>query len=255
MAKQSSNGNAGATEQPDLKRKLAWRMGFAGLMIVALLVTLAVFDRLSAPDEVEPATPRFTEPVPVSKKEVTQPVKPADPTPEALTDEQKTAAPESSAAPVDKSLPPVEAPPRPEVYSQPVLPRTAPAGRPAPATQHAPVAAQGAASRPAEARPAAEPVPLVRGQEPVAVARQAPPPAPPRLFSGYALQAGVFADPRLAEELHAKLTLNGIPSTLETRVQVGPFKTREEAAAAHVKLKALGIDAVMLTPAKGTARR
>lgn len=247
MAKQTSNGNAVATEQPDLKRKLAWRMGFAGLMIVALLATLAVFDRLSAPDEVEPATPRFTEPVPVAKKEVTQPVKPADPTPETLKEDQKTAEPESSAAPVDKSLPPAEAPPRPEVYSQPVLPRAAPAGRPAPA-------AQGAASRPAETRPAAEPAPLTKGQEPLAVNRLAPP-APPRLFSGYALQAGVFADPRLAEELHAKLTLNGIPSTLETRVQVGPFKTREEAAAAHVKLKALGIDAVMLTPAKGTARR
>lgn len=247
MAKQTSNGNAVATEPPDLKRKLAWRMGFAGLMIVALLATLAVFDRLSAPDEVEPATPRFTEPVPVSKKEVTQPVKPADPTPETSKDEQKTAEPESSAAPVDKSLPPVEVPPRPEVHSQPVLPRAAPAGRPAPA-------AQGVASRPAETRPAVEPAPLARGQEPLSVARQAPP-APPRLFSGYALQAGVFADPRLAEELHAKLTLNGIPSTLETRVQVGPFKTREEAAAAHVKLKALRIDAVMLMPAKGTARR
>lgn len=254
MAKQTSNGNAVATEPPDLKRKLAWRMGFAGLMIVALLATLAVFDRLSAPDELEPSTPRFTEPVPVSKKEVTQPVKPADPTPETSKDEQKTAEPESSAAPVDKSLPPVEAPPRPEVHSQPVLPRAAPAGRPAPVTQHAPVVAPGAASRPAETRPAAEPAPLVRGQEPVAATRQASP-APPRLFSGYALQAGVFADPRLAEELHAKLTLNGIPSTLETRVQVGPFKTREEAAAAHVKLKALGIDAVMLAPAKGTARR
>lgn len=248
MAKQTSNGNAVATEQPDLKRKLAWRMGFAGLMIVALLATLAVFDRLSAPDEVEPATPRFTEPVPVARKEVTQPVKPADPVPET---EQKTAAPESSAAPVDKSLPQVEAPARPEVYSQPVLPRAAPTARPAPATQHAPVAAQAAASRLAETRPVAEPAPQAKGQETVAVTR----PAPPRLFSGYALQAGVFADPRLAEELHAKLTLNGIPSTLETRVQVGPFKTREEAAAAHVKLKALGIDAVMLTPAKGIARR
>jgi len=251
MAKQTSNGNAVATEQPDLKRKLAWRMGFAGLMIVALLATLAVFDRLSAPDEVEPATPRFTEPVPVSKKEVTQPVKPADPAPETLKDEQKTAEPESSAAPVDKSLPPVEAPPRPEVYSQPVLPRAAPAGRPAPAMQHAPLAGPGVTSRPVEVRPAAEPTPLAKGQEPVAVTRQ----APPRLFSGYALQAGVFADPRLAEELHAKLTLNGIPSTLETRVQVGPFKSREEAAAAHAKLKAMGIDAVMLTPAKGAARR
>lgn len=237
-----------ATEQPDLKRKLAWRMGFAGLMIVALLATLAVFDRLSAPDEPEDSAPRFTEPVPVPKKEITQPVKPADTLPEAASDDKKTAEPEASAAPVDKSLPPVEAPPRPEVDSQPVLPRAAPAGRPA---QSAAPAAPAAAPRPAETRPAAEPAPQAREQEPVA----APRPAPPRLFSGYALQAGVFSDPRLAEELHAKLTLNGIPSTLEARVQVGPFASREEAEAARVKMKALGIDAILLTPAKGAARR
>ena len=79
------------------------------------------------------------------------------------------------------------------------------------------------------------------------------PAAPLRLYSGFALQAGVFADPRRAEELHAKLTLEGIPSTIEARVQVGPFKTREEAEAARAKMKALGIDAVML-PTRGAKR-
>lgn len=261
MAKQISIDNPAATEQPDLKRKLAWRMGFAGLMIVALLVTLAVFDRLNAPDEAEPSEPRFTERVPVPKKEITQPVKQADATPEASKDAQKAAEPESSAAPVDKSLPPVEAPARPEVFTQPVLPqpaprgepRTAQPGRPVHPVQQAPVATQTAPARPVEVRPVAEPAMAAKTQEPVVVARQAP--APPRLFSGFALQAGVFSDSRLAEELHAKLTLNGIPSTLETRVQVGPFKTREEAEAARVKMNELGIDAVMLAPPKGIARR
>jgi DedD protein len=261
MAKQISIDNPAATEQPDLKRKLAWRMGFAGLMIVALLVTLAVFDHLNAPDEAEPSEPRFTERVPVPKKEITQPVKQADATPEASKDAQKAAEPESSAAPVDKSLPPVEAPARPEVFAQPVLPQAAPRGEPRTAqpgrqvspAQQAPVATQTAPARPVEARPVAEPAVAARTQEPVVVTRQAP--APPRLFSGFALQAGVFSDSRLAEELHAKLTLNGIPSTLETRVQVGPFKTREEAEIARVKMNELGIDAVMLPPPKGTARR
>ena len=32
-----------------------------------------------------------------------------------------------------------------------------------------------------------------------------------RLYSGFALQACVFADPRHSKELHAKLTLEGIP--------------------------------------------
>lgn len=76
----------------------------------------------------------------------------------------------------------------------------------------------------------------------------AEPPAPPRLFSGYAVQAGVFADAQHAEELRARLTLNGIPSTLEARVQVGPFKTREEAEAARQKLKAIGVDGILLPP-------
>jgi cell division protein FtsN len=257
MAKQLSTGNAAVTEQPDLKRKLAWRMGFAGLMIVALLAALAVFDRLNVNEEAEPSEPRFTERVPVPKKEITQPLKQADPVPEAVKEGQKPAEPEVSAAPVDKSLPPVEAPPRPEVFAQPVLPHAAPHsepraiqhGRAVQPAQQVPVAAQTTPLRPVEPRPAAEP----RSQEPAATPRQVP--APPRLFSGYALQAGVFSDPRLAEELHAKLTLNGIPSTLETRVQVGPFNSREEADAARVKLKELGIDAVMLVPPKGLARR
>ena len=52
------------------------------------------------------------------------------------------------------------------------------------------------------------------------------------------------------EELHAKLTLEGIPSSIESRVQVGPFKRKEDAEAARAKMKALGIDAVLLPPVK-----
>lgn len=244
-----SSGNEMQTEQSSLKRKLAWRMGFAGLMIIMLLGSLAVFDYLSAPDESESSAPRFTEPVPVPKKEITQPVKPAEPAAEASKEAKKPAEPEASALPA-------EPPARPEVTSQPVLPaaqsaaapRALPSGRALPSAQQAAVAAA-----PAPARPASEAE---------VVAPAARPPAAPaggtlggRLFTGFALQAGVFSDPRLAEELHAKLTLNGIPSTLEARVQVGPFKTREEAEVAREKMKSLGIDAVLLMPPKGAARR
>ncbi len=75
-----------------------------------------------------------------------------------------------------------------------------------------------------------------------------PPPAPPRLFSGYAVQAGVFSEAAHAEELRARLTLNGIPSTLEARVQIGPFKTRAEAEAARQKLQAIGVEGIVLPP-------
>jgi cell division septation protein DedD len=213
----------------EVKRKLAWRMGFAGLMIIGLLGGLALFDRLSTQSDSEPSAPQFTEPVPVAKKLLTQPVTPAEPTPE-IAQEAPAAAPESSAPPLDRSAPRAERPPRPEVAAQPTLPRaTQPSGRPA--TSQA---------------KAATSVSSTRGETPVAVVHA--PPAPPRLFSGYALQAGVFSDPRRAEELHAKLTLEGIPSTIEARVQVGPFKSRAEAEAVREKMKTMGIDAVMLPP-------
>jgi len=226
----SSGGDQG--ELSDIKRKLAWRMGFAVLMIVALLGGLALFDYFSARVEPESSAPQFTEPVPVAKKAVTQPVTPAEPV------KEEKAEPEASAAPVDKA-----APQRPEVAAQPSLPRATPA----PARPVSP-----APARPAESRAAPAPAAPARS-EAAAVAAPAPQPSPPRLFSGYALQAGVFSDPRRAEELHARLTLEGIPSTIEARVQVGPFRSRSEAETMRAKLDALGIDAVMLPP-KGAKR-
>lgn len=245
-----SGGNEMQTEQSSLKRKLAWRMGFAGLMIVMLLGSLAVFDYLSAPDESESSAPRFTEPVPVPKKELTQALKPAEPAADVSKEEKKPAEPEASALPA-------EPPARPEVTSQPVLPaaqsaaapRALPPGRALPSAQQAAIAAA-----PAPARPASETeIVAPAARQPVAPAGGST--LGGRLFTGFALQAGVFSDPRLAEELHAKLTLNGIPSTLEARVQVGPFKTREEAEVAREKMKSLGIDAVLLMPPKGATRR
>ena len=250
----SEAGNKAAIKETsadvsDIKRKLAWRMGFAGLMIAALLGGLALFDYMGEQDLTESSAPppQFTEPVPVAKKLVTQPVTPAEPAPEALKDEKKVSEPESTSAPVDKSAPQLEPPPRPEVAAQPVLPRASQAAvRPAPASsQPVPPAPAKSAEVKAAAPVAIAPAPIQ--SQPQAQA------APPRLFSGYALQAGVFADPRRAEELHARLVLEGIPSTIEARVQVGPFKSKEEAEAARAKMKALGIEAVML-PLKGAKR-
>ncbi len=222
-----------------IKRKLAWRMGIAGLIIICLLGGLALFDLFNdAQNEPVPVGAQFTEPVPLQKKKPTQPLTPAEPSSEMAKDEKKAAEPESTAAPVDKSAPPLEPPQRPEVAAQPVLPR---------ASQPLPLAP----ARPAESRVAPVTATPPRTAPPSAAGQPQPPPMPPRLFAGYALQAGVFANPRHAEELHARLTLEGIPSTIEARVQVGPFKNREEAEATRVKLKALGIDAVMLMPKGG----
>ena len=235
MATSQNNNNEAAADPSAIKRKLAWRMGVAGLMIVALLGGLALFDYLSTPSEPEPSAPQFTEPVPVAKKVITQPVTPAEPAPPPEAP-KVAATPETSAPPVDKSAP------RAEPSSQrPAAAHPAPARTTSPAGQ--PVARPAPSSQPRVAATAPS-------REPATVAL---PPAPPRLFSGYALQAGVFSDPRRAEELNAKLILEGIPSTIEARVQVGPFKSRAEAEAVRDKMKAMGIDTVMLPP-KGAKR-
>ena len=66
----------------------------------------------------------------------------------------------------------------------------------------------------------------------------------------YALQMGVFGNVSNAEDLRAKLELNGIPSSIEARVHAGPFKTREEAELARTKLKELGLDGGLLLTLK-----
>ena len=270
----SQTGNKEVTgDLTDIKRKLAWRMGVAGLMIIGLLGGLAIFDRLSGPGEKESSNaPQFSEPVPVAKKVQTQPVTPAEPTPEAHKVSTVIAEPESSAPPVGRSAPALEPPPPPEVTRQPVLPRpVAPVSRAAgAATQLGPGPSPVKSVRPVETTKAVEPIKSTASAKPAVPAepiKYAKPPvpaeptvapfqpvaAPSRLFPGYALQVGVFADPRRAEELHARLTQEGIPSFIEARVEVGPFKTRDEADAARAKLNVMGIESVLLSP-KGAKR-
>jgi DedD protein len=61
---------------------------------------------------------------------------------------------------------------------------------------------------------------------------------------------GVFSNLANAEDLRAKLELHGIPSTIEARVRVGPFATKEEADSARAKLKELGLDGGLLVTMK-----
>jgi len=119
----------------------------------------------------------------------------------------------------------------------------------------------------AEAKPEATPVPERTAapavpQPKVAPAPVAPPPhaAPHRAPASrpvtqaierrYALQMGVFSNMANAEDLRAKLVANGIPATIEARVHVGPFKTKQEVDAARAKLKELGLDDGLLITTK-----
>lgn len=91
---------------------------------------------------------------------------------------------------------------------------------------------------PAKATPPAKPA--------TAAVESAAPVVAPAAAAGtgrFALRLHAFSDVATAEDLRAKLDALKIPSSLsvEAKVQVGPFKSREEAEAARVKLKELGI--------------
>lgn len=252
-----------------LRNKLIRRLMVAGGLVALLLAVLAFFDYLATPPE-EAEAPAFSRPVPVApKKEISQPVTPATNLPEPPTPEVSPPAaaepppPEVPAAPAsrDASRPatpesrPVPAKPlprpegletRPPTRSTASVPRTpSPRAAEVPGPVEAPTYPPGYSAEPP--RKAVDAAPSAR----VVQVQPAPPVLPPsvqRLFSGFLLQAGVFTSPQRAEELHAKLTLSGVPSTLETRVQVGPFRTRQEAEAAQEKLRQLGVETVLVPP-------
>ena len=207
----------GDTGPSDLKRQLLWRMGLAGLMILALLAALAVFDAVNTPDE--PVAPQFSEPVPVRKRELVQALTPAAAPAEAPAEAPAAvpvpAEPEATAAPLDRSRTAVALVPSSEAIARPVSPPPAAESPKAPAGGGVPAAGEVS-------------------------------PAAPRPATGYAWQSSVFPDLARAEEVQAKLAQEGIPASLETRLRVGPFRSRAEAEAARRKLKALGLDALTL---------
>lgn len=233
-------------DEEALKKRLLGRIAIAGIVVVALLGGLAVFDALNAPP-----------PKPLAKAALPVPTAPAttEPAKEPAADAGKEAAADEAKAP------PAEggkdaAKEAPAEAGKPAEPTAAPehtaAAQPRPLKPLTPPAsARPAMVRPSEPLVAARPEPgrdIVR-----APAAASPGPLSPPLSQAvqsarrFVLQMGVFNNVANAEELRAKLELNGIPAQIEARVQVGPFATREEADAAREKLRALGLDGGILT--------
>ena len=263
VARQGTKAKAGGAEvapaagraQPaveassDLKRTLLWRMGLAGLMVLALLGVLALFDHANAPDD-SLTGQQFTEAAPVRKKEPVQPLTAAE-TPLAVpVDEPAVSAVSSELAAPEAarevaSAPGTESPAKKKyaggTHTRPLSKASdgdEPGARPAtPAPPPPQVAATPAlpppARRPSENAASMAAPPLVETPPAVAV----------RLVSGFIVQSGLFSDLALAEEWQARLAQEGIPSMVEARLQIGPFKNRSEAEAARRQLKKLGIDA------------
>lgn len=261
MVKKDDTASNASESATDLRGTLFKRLGVAGALVGLLLGVLAFFDYLVSSDE-QPEAPIYTAPIPVPpKRDVTQPVKPVESLPEPPKSETSPPEAPSVAVPAKPEASPTSTPsatkiaPKVPTVASPVHPEVKMPPKPeAPRLPSPSVAASSPRSVPATQEATAAPVvhmqPEVRPAAPVRIV-EAPmpqPPASPRLFSAYVLKAGVFTDVRRAEELHARLTLNGIPSTLEARVQVGPFKSRDEAVAAQEKLQKLGVDALLLMP-------
>jgi DedD protein len=223
---------AAPDDEEALRRRLLNRIAIAGVLVVALLGSLAVFDAMyvkPVPSQHVAKAPPAAEPA----KDEAPPPPAAEPQKEAETEPAKEAAkePEPAAMPEHTA----------SVQARPPKPLTPPAtARPAMVKPSEPLVA----ARPdpgrdfarAQPAPSASPGPLSKPlSQAVQSARQ------------YVLQMGVFNNVANAEELRAKLELAGIPAQIEARVQVGPFKTREEADAAREKLRSLGLDSGILT--------
>ncbi len=215
-----------ANDDEALKKRLVGRMAVAGVLIVALLGGLALFDALNTPEKPAPAPVAVLPPPPEPKPaEAAKPEEKAEPGDEAKN--------EAGAEPAAE-------PERTESAAAPALrvPRERPLTKPAEA-------------RPAMMRPSEPPAPPSVAEEtgriarpPVAAHAPASRPLTRAAEAGkrFLLQLGVFNNVANAEELRAKLELNGIPSQIEARVQVGPFASRQEAEEARQKLAALGLE-------------
>ena len=240
-------GDADTTTE--LKRKLLWRMGFAGLMIAVLLGGLALFDFLMTPREFETDAEVFSKPVPVAKKIPAQPLSPPDTASENPSAIAKMPEPEGSESPLDKNAPIVE----PVVAGR--LPLHNARGQNFPASS--------AASRPQANNRLAATVEQAKSVDEIRVApvtkdaisiETSKMQRPTTSFqTGFKLQAGIFTDRQSAEALQSKLSTAGITATIESRVQVGPFESRVEALKAQEKLKELGVSATLILP-KGRKR-
>lgn len=241
---ETSNPENDSTAEDALKRRLLNRIAVAAVVVVGLLGSLAMFDAIYAPKPVpapkvaavesrnEP--PAATEPAaPAAEAKPAEPAAEAKPEPVVVAGAEEKAVPEHTASPGAPALQPLPAEKpltrpatgRPASIrpAEPVPPAASPAARPEPARE--------LAQAPARRAPASRPVTQ-------AAERQ------------LALQMGVFGNVANAEDLRAKLEMNGIPASIEARVHVGPFKTREEVEAVRARLKELGLEGGLLVTMK-----
>lgn len=256
---------------PEMRKRLA----IAGGLVAVALAAIPVLESFSGDEKTAPpssSTPLSSGRI-VSKNDAASAP--------ALVIAQ---LPESS-APLAASTPAVAAPQADGSHAPAAGSPTAPqpgspqAATPAPQSRP-PLAAAGAPAKPATTplMPTAKPAtaqtqssnkhttPLTEsvGTAPVGqstvtqdAAKATPLPAPARMPTltpgnnhqpslGYQLQLGLFASPGNAEKLVSDLKKHGLSARTETRVQLGPFRTRAEAEEAMQRLRELGYQPLLV---------
>lgn len=260
----ADNDLSSPDNERDERRQLMIRIASAGVVILVLLVGLAMWERRARPPGEPPSVASVSTPaevraamgqsaplaVPASLQSSVARSEQSPPASAASDVVEETQAPvvaEPTLADLppgpEASVPHLPPPPKPAVVATPATQPKPPVGNALPPAK--PV--ESPLPRPAIATSAANPAPRVAPLEAgasrlVIQAEPAPPGRTPPAGRAFALQAGVFANPANAEELRARLTLAGISSQVETRVLVGPFKSRQESFVAQNKLKAMGLD-------------
>jgi DedD protein len=107
------------------------------------------------------------------------------------------------------------------------------------------VAANGRTIETVPVQPAPQPQPPATSQRPTTTANRQ------RVTGNYVVQVGAFADANNAALLQQKLKSEGFDTFIDkgpvlSKVQIGPFETRDEAVKTRARLEAAGVSAIII---------
>lgn len=235
------------------RRALVVRLAVVAGLIVALLAGLLIYEREQTSGSAADAKPQGVAVAPIGNV--------VSSSPPALPEDISRAIAEAPDV-AQEALASLSSPAAvPEETFDPTVPRegeppptaatsSAPALQAVPSTRRSDrlVVEQTKPAAPSVAKPSPGAAPVLVPPPPPTVAAPVAPALPST--TGYLIQLGIFNNRGNAEELRSKLALAGIPSQLETRVHLGPFKTREDALKAQQTLRTLGMTQGLLVPPK-----
>lgn len=220
-------------EQRKLRKQLIWRLSIAVVLVACVLGTLAWLEH--KPNQA--ATITRDSSVRIAPRATTTP---------ELAPATTASSPESVIASTPEAE--ISSTPTPEPSASPTPNASVTAFTGLPAEPYLPAVPKSSLAA------TATPIPLAieidktikqptSSQSKVVLAQ--PYPRPVSSNSGYTVQAGVFLHASNAENMLRQVQSAGIPAYLETRVQIGPFKSQQEADAAVKKLRKLGLEPVI----------